>query len=116
MRFKLDENLPAELAVDLRTAGHDADTVIDEELKGEPDALVLKAARDARRILCTLDKGIANLVRHPQDQHAGVVLFRPGSSGRSAVLEFVRERLSELLRHVLENRVTVVSDTRIRFR
>ncbi|HKD05861.1 MAG TPA: DUF5615 family PIN-like protein [Bryobacteraceae bacterium] len=71
MRFQLDENLPAELAADLRAAGHDTDTVVDEDLKGEPDTLVLKAARDARRILFTLDKGIANLVRYPQDQHGG---------------------------------------------
>ena len=116
MRIKLDENLPSELAADLMGAGHDADTVIGEDLNGKPDVLILEAARDARRILFTLDKGIANLVRHPQEQHAGVVLFRPGSLGRLAVLEFIRDRLAQLLQCELENRVTVVSDTRIRFR
>lgn len=30
MRFKVDENLPAEIADLLRAAGHDADTVNDE--------------------------------------------------------------------------------------
>ena len=31
MKFKLDENLPIELTEDLRSLGHDADTVADEE-------------------------------------------------------------------------------------
>jgi predicted nuclease of predicted toxin-antitoxin system len=116
MRFKLDENLPVELAAELQLAGHDTDTVLDENLKGASDPVVVETARDAGRILLTLDKGIANLIRHPLERHAGVVLFRPGSSGRAAVLGFIRSRLSELLLHDLEHRVTVVSDTRIRFR
>ena len=34
MKFKIDENLPSELAVDLRDLGHEADTVFDESLAG----------------------------------------------------------------------------------
>src|SRR5712691_4918538 len=40
MRVKLDENLPAELAEDLRRLGHVVDTVADEGLQGQPDPLV----------------------------------------------------------------------------
>jgi len=36
MRIKLDENLPAELADDLRRLGHLVDTVADEGLEGQP--------------------------------------------------------------------------------
>ena len=32
MKFKIDEDLPAEVTADLRAAGHDADTVFDEGL------------------------------------------------------------------------------------
>jgi hypothetical protein len=39
MRFKLDENLPAELLTDLRVAGHDAETVPDEGITGAPDSM-----------------------------------------------------------------------------
>lgn len=31
MRFKLNENLPTEIAADLRAAGHESETVYDEE-------------------------------------------------------------------------------------
>ncbi len=41
MKFKIDENLPAEIAVDLRAAGHQADTVSDEGLTGAVDPAIL---------------------------------------------------------------------------
>ena len=42
MKFKLDENLPVELAVELRAMGHDTDTLADEGLCGEADPAVVK--------------------------------------------------------------------------
>jgi len=74
------------------------------------------AAVAAGRILFTLDQGIANLRRYPIHQHAGVVLFRPDTSGRGAVIAFVRERLRKLLEMDLTDRLTVVGPSRIRFR
>lgn len=76
----------------------------------------MDAALGANRILLTLDKGIANLQRYPVHQHAGVVLFRPDASGRSAVITFVRQRLDKLLGLDLTGRLTVVGPSRIRFR
>ena len=52
----------------------------------------------------TLDKGIANLRRYQVRQHAGVVLFRPDTSGRGAVIAFMRERLQAVLKVDLANR------------
>jgi predicted nuclease of predicted toxin-antitoxin system len=42
MKFKVDENLPAELLDDLRVAGHEAETTSDEGLTGAPDAVILE--------------------------------------------------------------------------
>jgi hypothetical protein len=39
---KLDENLPAELAPELRAMGHDTDTVADGGLCGEADPAVVE--------------------------------------------------------------------------
>jgi len=63
MKFKLDENLPQELADDLVRLGHEVDTVHGEGLVGADDTSVLQAARASGRILMTLDKGIASLLR-----------------------------------------------------
>ena len=53
MKFKLDENLPAELAPDLRGMGYDVDTVGDVGLRGAADPAVVNAAFAADRILFT---------------------------------------------------------------
>jgi predicted nuclease of predicted toxin-antitoxin system len=116
VKFKVDENLPVELACELESLGHDADTVEDEGLSGEPDSGVVARARAEDRIIITLDKGLADVFRFPIATHAGVVLFRPGSLGRKAVLAFIRERLPSLLERELANRITVVTADRIRFR
>ena len=116
MKFKLDENLPTELAADLRALGHDAETVLDEGLRGAADATLVQVAAAEARILLTLDKGIANLLRYPPHEHAGLVLFRPDSSGRRAVLEFARSFLPRLLEMDLQKRVTVAGPSRIRSR
>jgi hypothetical protein len=34
------------------------------------------------RVLLTMDKGIGNINQYPPDQYAGIVLFRPRSTGR----------------------------------
>lgn len=51
MKFKLDENLPGEIAGDLRSAGHDAQTVADEGLCGASDSTLLRKAREEERTL-----------------------------------------------------------------
>ena len=116
MRFKLDENLPRELAEDLVRLGHEADSVVGEGLMGAEDTAVVRAAHVSNRILLTLDKGISSFLQHPVHEHGGLVLFRPDASGRRAVLTFVRSRLSDLLEMELAGRLTVVGSKRIRIR
>ncbi len=41
MKFKIDENLPGELAADLCELGYEADTVYDEGLAGAKDAVLV---------------------------------------------------------------------------
>ena len=116
MKFKLDENLPVELVKDLQAEGHDADTVVEEGLRGAADQAVLQTAKAADRVLLTLDKGVANVLRYPTKDHAGIVLFRPDTFGRSTVADFVRKRLQTLLAMELNGRITVVGPGRVRFR
>ncbi len=56
MKIKLDENLPREIAEDLRTAGYQADTVADEGLAGASDATILDRVQHEGRVLFTMDK------------------------------------------------------------
>ena len=116
MKFKIDENLPGELAGDLRAAGHDADTVPNQGLAGAPDPTIMACVQTEGRAILTMDKGIADVRVYPPDQYSGIILFRPGSSGRKATLAFVRQHLPTLLQSDLCGHLFVVSQVGIRIR
>jgi hypothetical protein len=116
MKFKIDENLPAELKSDLLAAGYDADLVVDEGLRGSPDPPILRAAQQDGRIFLTMDKGVADVRAYPPEQFAGIVLFRPKSQGRGATLEFVRRYLPVILSADVSGRLLVVTDAGVRLR
>ena len=117
MRIKLDENLPAELADDLRQLGHLVDTVADEGLEGRADPVVADAARTARRCLFSLDKGLGDIRRYSPKAYYGIVLFRFKRIGRNAVRRGVLELLPEIERQQpLRSRLLVAGDSGIRIR
>jgi hypothetical protein len=55
MKVKLDENLPRQIAVELRARAHDVQTVGEEGFTGRADADVLQAAQREGRLLITQD-------------------------------------------------------------
>ncbi len=116
MKFKLDENLPVEIADSFREAGHQIDTVHDEGLAGAPDIEILEHARIEDRILLTMDKGIADIRLFPPSMYPGIVLFRLATSGRGEVLRFVQEALTDLLSTDIAGRLVIVSPRGIRTR
>lgn len=116
MKFKIDENLPAEIKADLVASGHDAETVVDEGLAGTADSVLIRCTQQESRILLTMDKGIADIRAYPPRQYAGIVLLRPTALGRGAVLEFTRRQLPAILSAELQGKLLVVSDAGIRIR
>ncbi len=116
MKFKVDENLPAELLDDLRVAGHEAETVSDEGLTGAPDAIILESVRREGCTLLTMDKGIADVRAYPPERYAGIILFRPSTSGRGAVRAFVRRHLPTILQTDLTGHLMVITERGIRVR
>lgn len=116
MRFKVDENLPTEAARDLRAAGHDTESVVDEGLAGSPDPPLMERAKREERVFLTMDKGVADVRRFPPEEYAGIVLLRPRTSGRAALIAFLRRHLAELLECDLPGHLLVVTDGGIRRR
>jgi len=116
MKFKLDENLPLEIVEAFRNAGHEIDSVQDEGLTGASDPTILARIQIENQILLTMDKGIADIRAFPPVQYPGIVLFRPSSSGRGEVLQFVIDTLPDLLSLSLTGHLAIVSPRGIRVR
>ena len=91
MKFKIDENLPTEIAEILRSAGYDALTVQDEALKGEVDSRVMRTCQQENRILVTIDIDFADIRSYPPRLLPGIMVLRLSrQSKRQAILTFQR--------------------------
>jgi hypothetical protein len=65
MKFKVDENLPIELADLLCEAGHDAVTVHDEKLGGADDDDIAPVCQREARAFLTFDLGFSDIRSYP---------------------------------------------------
>ena len=97
MKFKLDENLPVELAESLGKAGLDAVTVVAQDLGGHPDPDIMPVCRIEGRALITLDVGFADIRSYPPEscpgiRRVGTNVGEPVRSGRSAYSAEVEHR------------------------
>ena len=116
MKFKIDENLPAEAAGILREAGFVADTVADEDLSGADDEAVASASRSEGRILVTLDLDFANIRAYPPGEHSGITVLRVKRQDKLAVLAYVRRLAKALANRNATGELWIVDGDRIRFR
>jgi predicted nuclease of predicted toxin-antitoxin system len=116
MMFKVDENLPTEVADLLMNAGHDACTVHQQGLAGMPDEALMARLKLEARIMITLDRGIGDIRRFPPDTHAGVVVLRPVGRSKPADLLLLKRHLSTLVGMELRRRLVVVAADGMRVR
>ncbi|MDC7217410.1 MAG: DUF5615 family PIN-like protein [Spirochaetales bacterium] len=64
-KFKIDENLPVEVAEMLKAAGDDAMTILDQSMVGELDPKVASVCKSEGRALVTLDLDFSDIRTYP---------------------------------------------------
>ena len=116
LKFKVDENLPAEVSVMLREAGHDALSVIDQRLGGSPDDEIAKVCQQERRIIVTLDTDFANIIAYPPQWYSGIIVIRTEDQSRCAVLKLIPRILTTLDSEPINGKLWIVELHRIRMR
>lgn len=116
MRFKIDENLPAEIAGLLQLAGHDALTVIDQKLTGEDDARILAICKQEKRALVTLDLDFSDARSYRPHEYSGLVVLRLYKQDKPHVLATISRIIPIFEREQVERRLWIVEENRIRIR
>ncbi len=116
MRFKIDENLPEEIAEILRSAGYDTQTVPDEGLVDASDDDILEACRNEARVLVTLDLDFADLRAYPLGDHSGLIVLRVGSQDKVHLLNVIARLVPLLSQEPVEKHLWIVEETRVRIR
>lgn len=116
MRFKVDENLPGEIARLLNEAGYDAATVIDQHLQGASDAQVIAACQSEGRVLVTLDLGFADIVAYPPQRFPGFIVLRPYRQDKWNLVQIFTQVIPLLQTEVVKHQLWIVEEDRVRVR
>jgi predicted nuclease of predicted toxin-antitoxin system len=116
LRFKVDENLPAEVAEVLADAGHNAVTVPDQRLGGQSDPTVAAICRQEGRILVTLDLDFADIRAFPPADYPGIIVLRLRLLDKWHVLGAVRRLVPLLGQEPLAGKLWIVDETNVRIR
>lgn len=116
MKFKFDENPPSDLGTLLRTEGHDAHSVHDEDLQGATDPSIAKVCQEEQRILITLDLDFAHIKNYPPQNYSGIIILRLARQDRNTVLAIIPRILSLLQTEPITKRLWIVDDNKTRIR
>jgi len=116
VKFKIDENMPVEVAELLRDHGHDAMTVYEQGLAGGSDRRILDVCDAEERILMTLDIDFADIRTYPPQDHFGLIVFRLDRQDKPHVLSAVQKTLAIFAREKVVHTLWLVDENRVRIR
>jgi predicted nuclease of predicted toxin-antitoxin system len=116
MKFKLDENIPVEASALLREAGHDAVTVLDQQMGGKADEHIIQVCSQEQRALITLDLDFADIKTYPPSNYHGIFVLRVKRQSRSKVMEAVTKLIPHLPSETIEKQLWIVEEDKIRIR
>lgn len=116
MEFKIDENLPIEVAAILRASGHDALTIHDQQMVGNPDPGLALVCQSEGRASITLDLDFADIRAYPPGDHPGIIVLRPRTQSKPSVLKLVLQLLPLIEVEPLHGRLWIVQENGLRIR
>jgi len=116
LKFKVDENLPADVATLLTQAGHDALTVPDQRMGGRPDPDVAAVCRQEGRAVLTLDLDFSDIRAYGPADYAGIIVMRLARLDKRRVLAAMMRLLPLLDQEPLAGKLWIVDETTVRIR
>ena len=112
--FKIDENLPRDVAELLRTHGYDAATVHEQALVGRPDPDIAQVCKTEDRALVTLDLDFSNIRAYPPSEHPGIVVLRSDHHDKQTVVTLISRILDMFAGEQLRGALWIVEPDRVR--
>ncbi len=116
MKFKVDENLPVEIAELLRAVQHEARMVTEQGLSGGDDLHVVDVCRQEERILVTLDLDFADVRAYPPKNFPGFMVIRVHWQDKHHIIETFRRAIPLMDREPVKHRLWIIEETRVRIR
>lgn len=116
MKFKIDENLPVEIAELLQLAHHDAVTVTNQGLNGEDNLDIIEVCIQEGRVLVTSDLDFADIRAYPPHQFPGIMVFRVRRQDKRVFIATFQQVIPMIEREPVEHHLWIIEETRVRIR
>src|SRR4030065_707842 len=116
MQFKIDENLPIEIAELLTNAGYNAKTVNDQQLQGVKDPVLIDACKSENRVLVTLDTDFSDIRAYPPQEFSGIIVLRVRVQAKHHIIKVFRSIIPLIGREPLMQHLWIVEDAKVRIR
>jgi len=116
VNFKVDENLPIEIAELLIAGGHSAVTVFEQEISGYGDSKVIDICVQENRALVTLDLDFSDVRKYPPQNFPGIIVLRGPDQSKGSLIELARQIIFALLKEPLQGHLWIVEPGRVRIR
>ncbi len=116
MNFKIDENMPVEVAELLKQAGYDAITISDQNLIGTTDTNLANICQKEKRVLITMDTDFADIRTYQPKNFSGIIVMRLNRQDKTKVLEVFKRIIRLFSKEPIEKHLWIVEENRIRVR
>jgi predicted nuclease of predicted toxin-antitoxin system len=116
VKFKIDQNLPVEIAGILADFGHDTVTVYDQDMAGAADSGLLSVCQNEGRAMVTFDLDFGDIRTYPPEESSGLIVFRLARQDKPYVLDWVKKVVLMLDLEAVEGRLWIVNEGGIRIR
>jgi predicted nuclease of predicted toxin-antitoxin system len=116
MRFKIDENLHDDVAAQLVAAGHVAQTVHAEGLRGCDDSTLATHCLTESRAIVTLDLDFGDIRAFPPASSSGIIVLRVHDQSRQHILDVLNRAIGYLKGENIAGQLWIVSEAGVRIR
>jgi len=116
LKFKVDENLPVEVAGLLNAAGYDALTVSRQRLNGARDPVVASVCQQETRAIVTLDLDFSDIRMYPPKDYSGLMVLRLPRLDKRRLLRAVSRAIPLLAVEPLVGKLWIVDEVSVRIR
>ncbi len=113
MGFKIDENVPLEVAALLSSRGFTVETVLSQGKSGCADNELTEACVSKIETLITLDIGFFDARLYPLQKRFGIVILQAENMGKNKIINLLMRNYQLLEQHELRGRLWKVEEDRI---
>jgi predicted nuclease of predicted toxin-antitoxin system len=116
MNFKIDENMPVEVAELLKQAGYDAITVSEQNLIGTSDTNLAVVCQKEKRVIITLDTDFTDIRTYPPSNFSGIIVMRLNRQDKPHILEVFERVIRLFSQEPIDRHLWIIEEHRLRIR